>query len=249
MAASWCTILLGKAGNALEDSVPLRRLLWVQATPATSFLQLQQPHFRIYSTEADPDGSTEPAAFNMESPFKEKPWEYLETEEYIERYGDKPVWFGYRRNHKGPIPPQKTRKQCIRGGKACGNPCPICRDTKLHVDYRNVKLLEQFVCSHTGITWHPTYTGICMKQYKQLTNAIQMAQENGLMSCHIPFTDFRGADYSNQHASVSKTPPSPALQSKTAWYEWYEWQQPLEKDIARIRRIYKNFLKEESSPT
>lgn len=35
------------------------------------------------------------------------------TTEYIERYGTNPVWTGYRRNHKGGIPPQKTRKTCI----------------------------------------------------------------------------------------------------------------------------------------
>lgn len=33
--------------------------------------------------------------------------------EYLDRYGTKPVWEGYRRNHKGAVPPQKTRKTCI----------------------------------------------------------------------------------------------------------------------------------------
>lgn len=28
-------------------------------------------------------------------------------------YGDHPVWKEYRRNHKGSIPPAKTRKTCI----------------------------------------------------------------------------------------------------------------------------------------
>lgn len=39
-------------------------------------------------------------------------YSFLMTE-YIERYGTNPVWAGYRRNHKGGIPPQKTRKTCI----------------------------------------------------------------------------------------------------------------------------------------
>lgn len=71
------------------------------------------------------------------SRYKDRPWDYLESEgteesesdhehillmlplnpfpfaEYIERYGTNPVWEGYRRNHKGGIPPQKTRKTCI----------------------------------------------------------------------------------------------------------------------------------------
>lgn len=33
---------------------------------------------------------------------------------------------------------------------ATGNPCPICRDEYLVLDYRNVKLLQQFICPHTG---------------------------------------------------------------------------------------------------
>lgn len=33
--------------------------------------------------------------------------------EYTERYGTRPVWADYRRNHKGAIPPQKTRRTCI----------------------------------------------------------------------------------------------------------------------------------------
>nr|XP_048674674.1 28S ribosomal protein S18b, mitochondrial isoform X3 [Caretta caretta]XP_048674675.1 28S ribosomal protein S18b, mitochondrial isoform X3 [Caretta caretta]XP_048674676.1 28S ribosomal protein S18b, mitochondrial isoform X3 [Caretta caretta]XP_048674677.1 28S ribosomal protein S18b, mitochondrial isoform X3 [Caretta caretta] len=219
----------------------------------------------------DPTTSAEPVTFDTESRFKEKPWEYLETEgiqpgaaeglvlgfgpaasqagstkEYIERYGDKPIWFGYRRNHKGPIPPQKTRKTCIRGKKIVGNPCPICRDQKLHVDYRNVKLLEQFICSHTGITFHPTRTGVCMKQHKRLTQAIDQARDHGLLSFRIPLVTLQGEDYTNQHQAVAKTPPALSLQSQTPWYPWYEWQQPPEKDIARIRRIYKDYLKEET---
>lgn len=79
-------------------------------------------------------------ALESHSRYKDTPWEYLESEgtktsvvvlvilyvrfsmnafvlfsfsEYIERYGSRPVWADYRRNHKGGIPPQKTRKTCI----------------------------------------------------------------------------------------------------------------------------------------
>ncbi|XP_053150157.1 28S ribosomal protein S18b, mitochondrial [Hemicordylus capensis] len=220
-----------------------RRPFWVQNAPSAFLLQHVQLPFRIFSQA----GSTKPDAFT--SPFKEKPWEYLESEEYIERYANNPVWFGYRRNHKGQIPPQKTRKTCIRKKHVCGNPCPICRDQNLFLDHRNVKLLEQFICPHTGIIYHPTHTGVCIKKYKQLMQAIQKAQENGLLFFHIPFTNFQAEDCKNQHAAVTKTPLSPALQSKTAWYDWYDWQQPPEKEIKRIRRIYKDYLKEESSPS
>lgn len=31
-----------------------------------------------------------------------------------------------------------------------GNPCPICRDEYLVVDYKNTDLLKQFISPHTG---------------------------------------------------------------------------------------------------
>ncbi|XP_031203240.1 28S ribosomal protein S18b, mitochondrial isoform X2 [Mastomys coucha] len=70
------------------------------------------------------------------SPYENEPWKYLDSEEYQNRYGSRPVWADYRRNHKGGVPPQRTRKTCIRKDKIAGNPCPICRDHKLHVDFR-----------------------------------------------------------------------------------------------------------------
>uniref|UniRef100_A0A8C6RHB1 Mitochondrial ribosomal protein S18B n=1 Tax=Nannospalax galili TaxID=1026970 RepID=A0A8C6RHB1_NANGA len=127
------------------------------------------------------------------SPYENEPWKYLDSEEYQSRYGSRPVWADYRRNHKGGIPPQRTRKTCIRNNKVAGNPCPICRDHKLHVDFRNVKLLEQFVCAHTGIIFHAPYTG-------------------------------------------------------DPWYPWYNWQQPPERELSRLRRLYQGNLLEESGP-
>ncbi|XP_041810872.1 28S ribosomal protein S18b, mitochondrial isoform X1 [Chelmon rostratus] len=112
------------------------------------------------------------------SHYKDRPWDYLESEEYIERYGTIPVWEGYRRNHKGGIPPQKTRKTCIRGDKICGNPCPICRDPNIIIHHQNVKLLQQFISPHTGMVYDPTRTGVCMKQQKKLNEAINTAQDH-----------------------------------------------------------------------
>ncbi|XP_062978341.1 small ribosomal subunit protein mS40 [Elgaria multicarinata webbii] len=246
MAAASCTMLLSRTIGDLVVRAVFRRPVFDQNLPRTSLLKAGPLPFRLYSTETSPDEPTEPVADDTESRFKEKPWEYLESEEYIERYGNNPVWFGYRRNHKGQIPPQKTRKTCIRRSHVCGNPCPICRDQNLLLDYRNVKLLEQFICPHTGIIYHPTRTGVCMKKYKHLTTAIEQARDIGLLSVAISFTSFQSEDHSNQHPAVTKTPPSPALQSQSAWYEWYDWHQPPEKDIKRIRRIYKDYLKEES---
>ncbi|KAM9166961.1 LOW QUALITY PROTEIN: small ribosomal subunit protein mS40 [Mergus octosetaceus] len=175
------------------------------------------------------------------SPYKEKPWEYLESAEYQEAYGDKPVWFGYRRNYKGAVPPQRTRKACLRKGRRVGNPCPICRDRHLFVDFRNVKLLDQFVCPHSGSIFHPTHTGVCMKQHKLLLKAITKAQDRGLMWLHVPFVPVPQDDFAAPPA-VGKTPPAPQLVAGRAWYPWYDWQQP-PASIARLRRLYKDYLR------
>ncbi|XP_077017323.1 small ribosomal subunit protein mS40 isoform X1 [Tamandua tetradactyla] len=182
------------------------------------------------------------------SPYKDEPWKYLDSEEYQNRYGSRPVWADYRRNHKGGVPPQRTRKMCIRKNKVAGNPCPICRDQKLHVDFRNVKLLEQFVCAHTGIIFHAPYTGVCMKQHKNLTQAIQKARDHGLLRYHIPQVEPRDLDFSTSHGAVSRTPPAPTVVSGDPWYPWYSWKQPPERELSRLRRLYHGHLREESGP-
>lgn len=76
---------------------------------------------------------------------------YLASEAYKTTYGDQPVWVQYRRNHKGAIPPRKTRKTCIRAGIiSTGSPCPICRDEYLVLDHKNLNLLKQFISPYTG---------------------------------------------------------------------------------------------------
>ncbi|KAM5145989.1 small ribosomal subunit protein mS40 [Mantella aurantiaca] len=176
-----------------------------------------------------------PETFDLSSQYKDKPWEYLDSEEYVQRYGKNLVWANYRRNHKGPIPPQKTRKKCIRAGKVCGNPCPICRDQKLYVDYRNTGLLEQFLCPHTGLVHDPTKTGVCMQQYKKLVKAIADAQDQGLLPVTIQHKDVTFRDYSYSHGAVAPTPPA----AQGPWYSWYEWQEPAAKDVAQLRKLYR----------
>lgn len=76
---------------------------------------------------------------------------YLQSKAYKQTYGENPVWFLYRRNHKGGLPPKKTRRSCVRNGViSTGNPCPICRDEYLVLEPRNTKLLEQFISEYTG---------------------------------------------------------------------------------------------------
>ncbi|XP_042362020.1 28S ribosomal protein S18b, mitochondrial [Plectropomus leopardus] len=175
--------------------------------------------------------------------YNERPWDYLESEEYIERYGTNPVWAGYRRNHKGGIPPQKTRKTCIRGDKICGNPCPICRDSNVIIHYQNVKLLQQFISPHTGMVYDPTRTGVCIKQQKNLTEAINTARDHGLLPFQIPYVEFSGEDYSNSHDAVGSTPPPHSLRSGDTWYKWYSELTPDDSEVAKVKKTYRAYLK------
>ncbi|XP_029022080.1 28S ribosomal protein S18b, mitochondrial [Betta splendens] len=177
------------------------------------------------------------------SRYKDRPWVYLESQEYVERYGTDPVWVGYRRNHKGGIPPQKTRKTCIRGDKICGNPCPICRDQNIVIHHQNVKLLQQFISPHTGMVYESTRTGVCVKQQKKLNDVINKARDHGLLSFQIPYVEYSGEDYSNFHDAVGCTPPPTSLTSGDTWYKWYSEITPDEDQVAKVKKTYKAFLK------
>ncbi|XP_040588123.1 28S ribosomal protein S18b, mitochondrial isoform X2 [Mesocricetus auratus] len=115
MAAPWPRTLLGLLPG-----------LWRSRSGA-------QVPLRALCTKGPEEGA--PSSLPV-SPYVDEPWKYLDSEEYQDRYGSRPVWADYRRNHKGGIPSQRTRKTCIRKNKVAGNPCPICRDHKLHVDFR-----------------------------------------------------------------------------------------------------------------
>lgn len=232
--------------------IVLKRILLTERIPLSTWsrvgyqqLRIRLPSNYTFCTVASQSDKTSDAidTTEMTSRYKDRPWEYLESEAYAERYGSKPLWSDYRRNHKGSIPPQKTRKTCIRGDKICGNPCPICRDPNIVIHYKNVKLLQQFVSPHTGIVYDPTRTGVCMKQQKQLNQAIQTARDHGLLPFQVPYVEFTGEDYSNSHDAVGHTRPPPSVTSGDPWYPWYGTLQPDESEVARVKKLYKNYLK------
>ncbi|KAM9824214.1 small ribosomal subunit protein mS40 [Neosynchiropus ocellatus] len=221
----------------------LTRQLCLQRVTARPWLTpppLVPPIRPFCNSTALKDDNTSQAVEEV-SRYQDKPWEYLESEEYTELYGSNPVWTGYRRNHKGGIPPQKTRKTCIRGGKTCGNPCPVCRDPNIIIHHQNVKLLQQFISPHTGVVYDPTRTGVCMKQQKRLNLAINMARDHGLLPFQITHVDFTGEVYSNSHDAVGFTHPPPL--SGQTWYKWYGQLIPDERELAKIKKLYKPYLK------
>nr|XP_020480469.1 28S ribosomal protein S18b, mitochondrial [Monopterus albus] len=226
--------------HSLRPCQPCLPRLPVRAWPSLSPFVLQSHSFCEAASLQDEDTAQADAVVSQ---YKDRPWDYLESEEYIERYGTNPVWACYRRNHKGGIPPQKTRKTCIRGDKICGNPCPICRDPNIVVHHQNVKLLQQFISPETGMVYDPTRTGVCMKQHKKLNEAIGTAQDHGLLPFQIPYAEFSGEDYSNSHDAVGSSPPPPCLISGDAWYKWYGKITPDQNEVAKVKKMYKAYLK------
>ncbi|XP_065164183.1 small ribosomal subunit protein mS40 [Atheta coriaria] len=121
---------------------------------------------------------------------------YLKSKAYKQTYGEDPVWVPYRRNHKGAIPPRKTRKTCIRGGHiSTGNPCPICRDEYLVLHENNTALLNQFISPQTGAILSYKQTGLCQKKHQELQVAIAKARDIGTITFDVPFRKYNYADY------------------------------------------------------
>ncbi|XP_011568996.2 28S ribosomal protein S18b, mitochondrial [Plutella xylostella] len=119
---------------------------------------------------------------------------YMQSKAYNQTYGESPVWFLYRRNHKGGFAPRKTRKSCVRNGMiSTGNPCPICRDEYLVLHHQNTNLLEQFISEHTGQVLDAFKTGLCQKKHKELLVAIERAWDQGYLTYDVPFREY---DYS-----------------------------------------------------
>ena len=121
---------------------------------------------------------------------------YLQSAAYRATYGSEPVWRSYRRNHKGHIPPRKTRRTCVRGGQlSTGNPCPACRDEYLVLDYRNVALLRQFVSDSTGEVLDTARTGLCQVKHRELLAAMARAREFGTLAFDVPFRVYDYDEY------------------------------------------------------
>jgi len=124
---------------------------------------------------------------------------YMKSKAYKITYGDAHVWQPYRRNHKGSIPPEKTRRTCIRKGViSTGNPCPICRDEYLVLHSENVALLKQFIMPQTGEVLSYQKTGLCQVQHKNLLIALQQAWDLGYIDCVQPFRRYDYTEYYSQ---------------------------------------------------
>ncbi|CAF0836380.1 unnamed protein product [Rotaria sordida] len=121
---------------------------------------------------------------------------YMESDAYKTVYGNEPVWKNYVRNRINQRFPHYTRDFCVEEGVYIrGNPCPVCRDEYLLLDYRNIKLLKQFVHDHTGEIEPVLKTSICQAQLRNLRVALCKAYDLGLMTYEIPFRAYDYRDY------------------------------------------------------
>ncbi|XP_017056694.1 28S ribosomal protein S18b, mitochondrial [Drosophila ficusphila] len=155
------------------------------------------------STKGDGEESSSGSAHDPKDRSKVIPVEtsmrYLKSAAYKQTYGDDFVWTQYRRNHKGMYAPRKTRKQCIRQNRiTTGNPCPICRDEYLVLDYRNTELLEQFISPHSGDVLSYSKTGLCQKSHLRLMVAVQQARDSGYLTYDVPFREYDYSEYYGQ---------------------------------------------------
>ncbi|KAF7260796.1 hypothetical protein EG68_01824 [Paragonimus skrjabini miyazakii] len=122
--------------------------------------------------------------------------DYINSEVYESTYRGKPVWFYYRRNFKGHFAPPKTRPNCVMSKfLISSNPCPICRDEFLVLDYRNTKLLKQFINPISAKILEPSQTGLCQHQHKKLVLEIEKAQDLGTIEMWLPFHLYDYSDY------------------------------------------------------
>ncbi|EDW90496.1 28S ribosomal protein S18b, mitochondrial [Drosophila yakuba] len=143
------------------------------------------------TSSSAPDAKDRSKAIPVETSIR-----YLKSAAYKQTYGEDFVWTQYRRNHKGMYAPRKTRKTCIRQNRiSTGNPCPICRDEYLVLDYRNTELLEQFISPHSGDVLSYSKTGLCQKSHLRLMVAVQQARDSGYLTYDVPFREYDYNEY------------------------------------------------------
>ncbi|CAN7951706.1 unnamed protein product [Ixodes pacificus] len=70
-----------------------------------------------------------------------------------------------------------------------GRKCILCKHN-IDVDYKNVKLLSQFVSSYTGKIYEKHITGLCEKQQRRVKTEIFKARKCGLMPHYLKMAKF-----------------------------------------------------------
>lgn len=143
--------------------------------PEASTDETSEPTAEVSGQKRDPMDRSREIAFDVSI-------RYLKSRSYQKAYANEEVWRSYVRNHKGVYAPKNTRKTCIRFRRlVTGNPCPICRDEYLVLDYRNVDLLQQFLSKETGKILPTMVTNLCRRKHDLLLVEIAKARDFGLL--------------------------------------------------------------------
>ncbi|CAH8434498.1 unnamed protein product [Heterobilharzia americana] len=122
--------------------------------------------------------------------------QYLNSDVFRNIYKGRPVWFYYRRNHRGHMAPRLTRKNCFHNGKLISsNPCPICRDEYLVLHHQHIELLKHFLNPDTLQIIPPSDTGLCRHQHKILQMEVEKARDLGTIQVCLPFYLYNYNDY------------------------------------------------------
>ena len=87
-------------------------------------------------------------------------------------------------------------------------------------------------CSEDSSTYQKTITNT-------FTSVI-----SGLLPFQIPYVELSVEDYSNSHDAVGSTPPPPSLTSGDTWYKWYSEITPDQNEVAKVKKMYKAYLKQ-----
>merc|ERR1712038_1915415 len=127
---------------------------------------------------------------------------YMESQAYQETYGGDKVWQRFRRNFAKGRTYRRNRRTCIEDGRLMtNNPCPICRDEYFVVDYRNLKLISQFMEDYTGRILDVKNTGVCQLQWAQIRVALEKAKDHGYLEVDPPFIEY---DYDKYKPTVER---------------------------------------------
>merc|ERR1711973_52027 len=72
--------------------------------------------------------------------------------------------------------------------------CVLCphRNPGIEIDYKNVRLLSQFVSPHTGMIHSRRITKLCPRKQKEINKAIERSRKVGLMPATMKYMDFHG---------------------------------------------------------
>uniref|UniRef100_A0AC34R8A1 Ribosomal protein S18 n=1 Tax=Panagrolaimus sp. JU765 TaxID=591449 RepID=A0AC34R8A1_9BILA len=62
--------------------------------------------------------------------------------------------------------------------------CLLCRND-IELDYKNPRLLQQFVSSFSGRVFERHVTGLCTKQHQRLLQTISISRKAGLMPIFV----------------------------------------------------------------